>query len=70
MACVRSVKYKVRYDDQEIKGFIPTRGLYYGAPLLPYLFLMCEEGLSSVLTRKAEVCGITLYYMLMVSLSS
>ena len=27
MACVTSVKYKVRYNDQETKGFVPTSGL-------------------------------------------
>jgi hypothetical protein len=27
MACVRSVKYKVRYNDRETEGFVPTRGL-------------------------------------------
>jgi hypothetical protein len=30
MACVRSVKYKVRYNDQETEGFTPTRGLRQG----------------------------------------
>jgi hypothetical protein len=33
MACVKSVKYKVRYNDQETEGFIPTKGLRQGDPL-------------------------------------
>jgi hypothetical protein len=33
MACVRSVKYKIRYNDQETEEFTPSRGLRQGDPL-------------------------------------
>ena len=58
LACVTSVKYEVRYNDQEMEGFIPTRGLRQGDPLPPYLFLICAEGLSSALDQAEEVRGI------------
>jgi hypothetical protein len=58
MACVRSVKYKIRFNDQETEDFLPSRGLRQGDPLSPYLFLICAEGLSSALAHREEVGGI------------
>jgi hypothetical protein len=59
MACVRSVRYQVRFNSDETDMFSPTRGLRQGDPLSPYLFLLCAEGLSSLLMYEEEVGGIT-----------
>ena len=58
MQCVSSVTYKIRFNGEETEEIIPSRGLRQGDPLSPYLFLICSEGLSSLLDHEEEVGGI------------
>jgi hypothetical protein len=54
MKCVTTVRYRVRINSDESDIFSPSRGLRQGDPLSPYLFLLCAEGLTALLS-KAEI---------------
>jgi hypothetical protein len=54
MACVSSVKYRVRFNSIETEPIIPTRGLRQGDPLSPYLYVLVAEGLSCMIKGAKE----------------
>ncbi|XP_060965673.1 uncharacterized protein LOC115711034 [Cannabis sativa] len=49
LGCVNSVRYHVINNGQKMGPIIPTRGIRQGCPLSPYLFIVCAEGLSSLI---------------------
>jgi hypothetical protein len=64
MSCVSTVQYRVRFNSQETEIIKPTRGLRQGDPLSPYLFLLCTEGLTSLINQaeqEGELQGVRVY---------
>ena len=58
MQCVSSVTYNIIFNGVETKEIIPSSCSRQGDPLSPYLYLICSEGLSSLLAHEQEVRGI------------
>ena len=56
MCCVSTPSFSVCINGKAYGNIIPSRGLHQGDPLSPYLFLLCAEGFTALLT-KAEVEG-------------
>ncbi|GKV22985.1 hypothetical protein SLEP1_g32779 [Rubroshorea leprosula] len=62
MTCVRTVEYSVLINGCPTKKFTPSRGIRQGDPLSPFLFLLCAEGLSALLSRairRGDLKGLT-----------
>jgi hypothetical protein len=55
MRCITHVRYAVRVNEELTSPVIPTRGIRQGDPISPYLFLLCAEGLSSLLFNKENM---------------
>lgn len=53
LKCVSTVSYSIIHGEHEMGPIYPSRGIRQGDPLSPYLFIICIEGLSSLI-RKYE----------------
>lgn len=51
MYFVCSVKYGFIHNGEEFGCVTPKRGLRQGDPISPYIYIMCAEGLSTIIQR-------------------
>jgi hypothetical protein len=61
MMCVTTTQYAVVVNGEPCGNILPTRGLRQGDPISPYLFLLCAEALSSMLSwanREGALTGV------------
>jgi hypothetical protein len=57
--CVRSVSYSILINGQPYGKIKPSRGIRQEDPLSPYLFILCAEGLSTLLNKAGREGWIT-----------
>uniref|UniRef100_A0A803PAC6 Reverse transcriptase domain-containing protein n=1 Tax=Cannabis sativa TaxID=3483 RepID=A0A803PAC6_CANSA len=61
LACLSTATFQFNFNGKVVGNVIPTRGIRQGDPLSPYLFLLCAEGLSSLIQQKERNHSLMVY---------
>lgn len=56
--CITSVSFSILQDDKKMGPIVLGRSIHQGCPLLPYIFIIYTEGLSTLLHHKETQGGI------------
>jgi hypothetical protein len=59
MQCVTSVQYLVIINGSPVGEIRPSRGIRQGDPIFQYLFIICAEALSALITRMEQIGAIS-----------
>lgn len=55
MKCISSASYSILINGNPVGKIIPSRGIRQGDPISPYLYLLCTEGLSSIIQNSIQL---------------
>ncbi|XP_024178139.1 uncharacterized protein LOC112184080 [Rosa chinensis] len=59
MSCISQVTYSILIQGEPSTKLSPTRGIRQGDPLSPYIFILCAEGLSALISDAVQHNAIT-----------
>jgi hypothetical protein len=59
LMCVNSIQYAVLVNETPYGHITPSRGKRQGDPISPYLFLLCAEALSSMISHATIISELT-----------
>lgn len=54
MGYLKSVSYNFLHDDVEFGEVKPQLSVWQGDPISPYIYILCAEGLSSIIRRNED----------------